>query len=43
MNLAWSRVCEPNGTTLMDFEFNQNETNCAQGVNKVRTGDGAGP
>jgi len=43
MNLAWSRVSEPNGTTLMDFEFNQNETKCAQGVNKVRTGDGAGP
>jgi hypothetical protein len=23
LNLAWSRVTEPSGTTLMDFEFNQ--------------------
>ena len=37
LNLAWSRVTEPSGTTLMDFEFNQSETNCATGVNKVRT------
>ena len=25
MNLAWSRVSDPSGTTLMDFEFNQND------------------
>jgi len=37
LNLAWSRVSEPNGTTLMDFEFNQSSQTCAQGVNKVRT------
>src|SRR5215203_2484114 len=24
LNLAWSRVSEPSGTTLMDFEFNAN-------------------
>ena len=23
LNLAWSRVSDPSGTTLMDFEFNQ--------------------
>ncbi|MGY1615695.1 collagen binding domain-containing protein [Geodermatophilus sp. SYSU D00691] len=37
LNLAWSRVSDPSGTTLMDFEFNQSEENCAQGPNKVRT------
>jgi hypothetical protein len=37
LNLAWSRVSEPSGTTLMDFEFNQSNTNCASGPNKVRT------
>lgn len=37
MNLAWSRVSDPSGTTLMDFEFNQSSENCAQGPNKVRT------
>jgi hypothetical protein len=37
LNLAWSRVSEPEGTTLMDFEFNQSSTNCASGPNKVRT------
>lgn len=37
LNLAWSRVSDPSGTTLMDFEFNQSETPCAAGPNKVRT------
>jgi hypothetical protein len=37
LNLAWSRVTDPTGTTLMDFEFNQSKTNCATGPNKVRT------
>jgi hypothetical protein len=42
LNLAWSRVSEPSGTTLMDFEFNQAnvgdpETACAQGPNVART------
>ena len=37
LNLAWSRVSEPSGTTLMDFEFNQSGTACASGPNKVRT------
>lgn len=37
LNLAWSRVNDPSGTTLMDFEFNQSSTNCASGPNKVRT------
>lgn len=37
LNLAWSRVSEPSGTTLMDFEFNQSEISCAAGPNKVRT------
>ena len=37
LNLAWSRVTEPSGTTLMDFEFNQSSTNCASGPNKLRT------
>ena len=27
-NMAWSRVSEPSGTTLMDFEFNQSTTPC---------------
>ncbi|MDC5699369.1 prealbumin-like fold domain-containing protein [Intrasporangium calvum] len=40
LNLAWSRVSDPSGTTLMDFEFNQSKTPCPQGPNKVRTGDG---
>lgn len=43
LNLAWSRVSDPSGTTLMDFEFNQSSVNCAGGPNKVRTGDGPGP
>jgi hypothetical protein len=37
LNLAWSRVTDPTGTTLMDFEFNQSSTNCTTGPNKVRT------
>jgi hypothetical protein len=37
LNLAWSRVSEPSGTTLMDFEFNQSDVSCASGPNKVRT------
>ena len=37
LNLGWSRVTDPSGTTLMDFEFNQSSANCASGPNKVRT------
>jgi hypothetical protein len=37
LNLAWSRVSDPSGTTLMDFEFNQSTTPCPQGPNVVRT------
>lgn len=37
LNLGWSRVTDPSGTTLMDFEFNQSSTNCASGPNKQRT------
>jgi Prealbumin-like fold domain len=37
LNLAWSRVSEPEGTTLMDFEFNQSSTPCSSGPNVVRT------
>jgi hypothetical protein len=37
LNLAWSRVSEPSGTTLMDFEFNQSGTSCTGSPNKVRT------
>jgi hypothetical protein len=37
LNLAWSRVSEPSGTTLMDFEFNQSSTKCASGPNVLRT------
>ena len=36
-NFAWSRVSDPSGTTLMDFEFNQSTTHCATGPNVVRT------
>ena len=39
LNLAWSRVSDPSGTTLMDFEFNQSEDDCTVGPNKVRTVD----
>jgi hypothetical protein len=37
LNLAWSRVTDPTGTTLMDFEFNQSNTTCAGSPNKLRT------
>ena len=37
LNLFWTRVQEPSGTTLMDFELNQSSTICANGVNPVRT------
>lgn len=37
LNLGWSRVSDPSGTTLMDFEFNQSKTACASGPNVVRT------
>src|SRR5215207_8909977 len=37
LNLFWTRVQEPTGTTLMDFELNQSSTPCANGVNPVRT------
>src|SRR6266511_1536433 len=35
--LAWERVQEPNGTTNMDFEFNQDATKSSNGVTPVRT------
>src|SRR5215218_8077537 len=37
LNLAWSRVSDPTGTTLMDFEFNQSNVSCAGSPNKIRT------
>ena len=37
LNLFWHRVQEPNGTTNMDFEFNQSSTISANGVTPVRT------
>ena len=37
LNLFWTRVQEPSGTTLMDFELNQSSILCANGVNPVRT------
>ena len=37
LNLFWTRVQEPSGTTLMDFELNKSSTPCANGVNPVRT------
>jgi hypothetical protein len=37
LNLFWHRVQEPQGTTNMDFEFNQSETLSANGVTPVRT------
>ena len=40
LHLYWTRVSDPSGTTLMDFEFNQSGTVCAAGaVNKARTVD----
>lgn len=35
--LAWERVQEPNGTTNMDFEFNQSKVPSDNGVTPVRT------
>jgi hypothetical protein len=37
MELFWTRVQEPNGTTNMDFEFNQSSVISANGVTPVRT------
>jgi len=37
LNLFWTRVQEPSGTTLMDFELNQSSTPCGNGVNPTRT------
>jgi hypothetical protein len=37
INLFWRRVQEPNGTTNMDFEFNQSSTISGNGVTPVRT------
>ena len=37
LNLFWHRVQEPQGTTNMDFEFNQSETLSSNGVTPVRT------
>jgi len=37
LNLYWTRVQVPSGTTLMDFELNQSSTICANGVNPART------
>jgi hypothetical protein len=37
LNLYWHRVQEPNGTTNMDFEFNQSLTPSANGITPVRT------
>jgi Prealbumin-like fold domain len=37
LNVYWTRVQEPTGTTNMDFEFNQSETLSANGVTPVRT------
>jgi hypothetical protein len=35
--LAWERVQEPNGTTNMDFEFNQSRSLSSNGVTPART------
>jgi hypothetical protein len=37
LNLFWSRVTDPSGTTLMDFELNHSSTPCSVGPNVVRT------
>ncbi|HEX2741367.1 MAG TPA: hypothetical protein VHM69_13055 [Rubrobacter sp.] len=37
LNLFWHRVQEPNGTTNMDFEFNQSDEISGNGVTPVRT------
>lgn len=37
LNVYWTRVQEPTGTTNMDFEFNQSSQLSANGVTPVRT------
>lgn len=37
LNLYWTRVQEPTGSTNMDFEFNQSKTLSSNGVTPVRT------
>jgi hypothetical protein len=37
LNLYWSRVQDPQGTTNMDFEFNQSATLSSNGITPVRT------
>ncbi|KNX35973.1 hypothetical protein VV01_00455 [Luteipulveratus halotolerans] len=37
LNMYWTRVSDPSGTTLMDFEFNHSKTPCGTGPNVVRT------
>jgi hypothetical protein len=37
LNMFWSRVQDPSGTTNMDFEFNQSGTLSSNGVTPVRT------
>ncbi len=37
LNLYWTRVQDPTGTTNMDFEFNQSSTLTSNGVTPVRT------
>jgi hypothetical protein len=37
LNLYWSRVQDPQGTTNMDFEFNQSNTLSSNGITPVRT------
>lgn len=37
LHLFWTRVQEPSGTTLMDFELNQSNVDCGNGVNRART------
>lgn len=38
LHVFWTRVQDPTGTTLMDFEFNQSSAKCSSsGINPVRT------
>ena len=37
LHMFWTRVSDPSGTTLMDFEFNKSKTKCADGPNVIRT------
>jgi hypothetical protein len=39
VHMFWTRVQEPNGTTNMDFEFNQGSALAANGVTPLRTAD----